>query len=355
MKADRDLAPNPARNPGAGRMAAMRLILIAAVALGLAPGTWLRSPARLVDHQAPVIFTPLALPQINAGEAALLRGWRMTSANEHFGGFSALAAIDGQTLVSASDRGRILHLSLGDPATPAARMERLGDKAQPDKRLTDVESMAFDPVSGTFWIGYEGVNAIERLDRNFGAAQRVQPPQMRNWPANKGAEAMARLNDGRFIVLAEGNPGWNWDEREFPGLLFPADPLGAREALSFRFSAPPGYRPVDMVQIPDGRMVILLRKLHWQLPPRFSIKLVVADLDGIKPGGLWHGRQIAAIKPPLPSDNYEGLAMWPRADGSLNLWIISDDNGAAFQNTYLLQMRWDPRLDKPARPAGSGQ
>ena len=34
--------------------------------------------------------------------------------------------------------------------------------------------------------------------------------------------------------------------------------------------------------------------------------------------------------------------MWPRPDGLLDLWLVSDDNRDSFQNTYLLEMRWNP-------------
>lgn len=319
-----------------------RLALIVLIAIGLAPGARDTGTGRVRNFDDPVHFTALALPGKSAGEAQLIGGWRLSSTNDHFGGYSAMAAVDARHLVAASDRGRILHLGLPDIGPPTGKMGYLGGAIQPVKGLTDIESLAHDPRSGRFWIGYEGHNAIDRLDRKFHSPERARPAQMEGWPKNRGPEAIARLADGRFLVLAEGNGRWPSESWDFPGLLFSGDPVDGAPALSFRFAAPKEYRPVDMVPIPDGRVLILLRKLHWALPPRFTSVLMVADPAQIAPGGQWVGRQIAAIEPPLPSDNYEGLAMWPRGDGSLDLWIISDDNQARFQRTLLLQLRWDP-------------
>lgn len=334
-----------------------RLFLILPIMLALAPVIWIRSELPPPDLAAPVIFTRLAMPQPAPGEVRLLGGWKLASTNDHFGGYSALLAIDGGHLVAASDRGRIMRLELRGDGPPTAQMGYLSANAGPEKRLIDVESMTRDPATGHIWIGYEGVNAIERRDSGFRQPVRVRPAQMRDWSVNKGAEAVGRLADGRFIVLAEqsgavgGGPS--------AALLFPSDPVGAdpvgadpvggAAAAEFRFAPPEGYRPVDMVQIPDGRVLILVRRFHWEIMPRFTAKLVLADPAEIVPGGTWSGRIIAEFAPPVPTDNFEGLAMRPRQDGQLDLWMISDDNRAGFQNTYLLEMRWDPR---PSAAAG---
>lgn len=326
-----------------------RLILTLLIALALAPVTWIRNELPAPDFSAPVIFTRLDLPIRVIGEVEILRGWKAVSSNDHFGGFSALVVTGPQLLIAASDRGRIMRLSLDEQGLPAARLSYLSGEIQPQKHLIDVESMTRDPATGRIWIGYEGINAIERRDGALENPQRVRPLQMRDWASNKGAEAMARLADGRFIVLAEGSPGWLG--QEFAGLLFASDPVDKSgeimPALEFRFEPPEGYRPVDMVQIPDGRVLILTRRVHWQVMPRFTAKLVLADPAAIDRDNAWSGRVIADFVPPIPSDNYEGLALWPRPDGALALWLISDDNRNGFQSTYLLEMRWDPRASEP--------
>ena len=74
---------------------------------------------------------------------------------------------------------------------------------------------------------------------------------MRNWPANEGSEAMVRLRNGRFIVLAEGKPGST--PPISTGLLFAGDPVDEAEAETFLFPRQSRYRPTDMALLPDGR------------------------------------------------------------------------------------------------------
>lgn len=323
----------------------MRLILILLAALALAPGTWIRSAIPPPDLDGPVILTPLASLPMTSGEITLVRGWRLASGNDNFGSYSALLAPDGQQLIAASDHGRIMRLAIDGDRPRVLNIGVLDGQTEQDKRLIDVESITSDPQTGRVWLGYEGANAIERRTAQLSTPKRVFPPQMRKWSANSGAEAMVRLADGRFIILAEGAMGWG--KRMHDGLLFPSDPVVGAVAEEFRFNPPKGYRPVDMVQIPDGRVLILVRRVHWEIMPRFTAKLVVADPTRIhsNPGAAeaaWSGTVIAEFRPPVPSDNYEGLAVVPRADGLLDLWMVSDDNNASFQSTYLLQMRWNP-------------
>ncbi|MXP15280.1 esterase-like activity of phytase family protein [Altererythrobacter confluentis] len=322
-------------------MRPLRLILVFLLLLALAPGTWVRSAFPPADLAAAVQVTPLPLDVRHAASIDIVRGWRLTSQNDHFGGYSALLALPGGTLLAASDRGRSLRLHVSDQGPVAAGMGFMSGTSDTDKHLVDIESMTRDPATGRIWVGYEGANAIDRLDGDMAGATRVRPTAMQRWSENSGAEAMVRLADGRFIVLAEGSR--RASDTAFPGVLFASDPIGGGAGQTFRFAAPDNYRPVDMVQIPDGRVLVLVRRFHLGLPPRFTTRLMVADPADIRAGGLWKGTVIASFAAPLPSDNYEGIAVRPRADGRLDLWMISDDNRASFQQTLLLQMRWDPR------------
>ena len=48
------------------------------------------------------------------------------------------------------------------------------------------------------------------------------------------------------------------------------------------------------------------------------------------------------MAPPLTVDNFEGIAVVPRATGGIRLYLVSDDNGSATQRTYLLAFDWQP-------------
>ena len=162
---------------------------------------------------------------------------------------------------------------------------------------------------------------------------------MRGWPGNAGPEAMARLADGRFIVLSEDPP--RWFGRARAGLLFSDDPVEGAEAVEFEFRAPEGYAPSDLALLPDGRVLILARRVEWGLPPGFSNKLLVADPAEVRAGKPWPWRELADLSA-LPSDNYEGLAIEAAMGGAVTLWLISDDNHATFQRTLLAKLAWRP-------------
>ena len=317
-----------------------RLFLVALVAFGLAPGTWWRSPAPPRDRYASLVVTPVGVGAWSAGGVRLLGAWRLESSNRHFHGYSGLAILDDGTLLAASDRGRKLLLSPPGTREFRAPMSPFAGPGTAVKWQSDIEALARDSATGRLWVAYEGSNAIARHARDFSGEGQVAPPAMRDWPGNAGPEAMTRLADGRFIALSEGDPSYFAEGA--PGLLFPADPVEGSTPVAFRFRPPEDFSPVDMAQLPDGRAIILMRRVDWGLPPGFSGKLVVADPDTIAEGEPWSWEVVADLGPPLPLDNYEGIAVQPVPGGEAVLWLISDDNGSRFQQTLLLKLLWSP-------------
>lgn len=314
-----------------------RVLLILIVAAGLSPGTWWRSPPQAADNRHVLHVASLAQPVQAVGRMQLLGAWELCSPNEHFHGYSALAVLDDATLFAVSDRGRMLRFPPPGAEGPVTLGRFSATPPGDSKRLADVEAITRDPETGRLWAAYEGSNLIERREPG-GETRRIAPAAMQGWSDNSGAEAMVRLADGRFVVLSEGGASWSDDTTH--GLLFPSDPVEGAEPVPFRFAPPPGSRPVDMAQLPDGRVLVLTRTIEWGLPPRFSSKLVVADPARIGAGETWRGAVVAEIAEPLPTENYEGLAIQPAEDGSAVVWLISDDNQSIFQRTLLLKLAW---------------
>jgi len=324
-----------------------RLIAIVVLTLGLLPGTCVRSPpAPFVGAQV-MTMQRIAVPRMRVGEMTLEGAWQLDSGHSDFNGFSALLALPDGRFLAASDGGTAAFFPRPGKAGQV-RIVPFGGVRPHNKMLADIESLALDPRTGSVWAGYEHRHAIARFDPPLRQARRVFPEQMRGWPANSGAEAMVRLADGRFVVLAEGGTF----AHDSGGLLFAGDPVDHRKAASFRYGHPQGYRPVDMAQLPDGRVLILLRRVRV-LPPGFEAMIEVADPAAIRPGTVWRGRTVARLTRPVPLDNYEGLAIRPQADGAVAVWLLSDDNNSAFQRTVLLRLRWMPDKQKgaPAKPA----
>lgn len=330
-------------------MRRIALVLFCALLLAL---SWWRSPARPPGNDGHVAFTQLpvaGLPSPGSG-MVLLAAWRLRSEGEAFGGYSTLVGLGGGRFLAASDRGRELRFRDPSQGDPAPRMGFFAGHGAADKLNVDVEGLTRDADGKALWAAYEQSNAIMRIDAASGASRRVAPEAMRRWPSNQGPEAILRLADGRFIVLAEAQGRW-WRQRPGQALLFPGDPVAGSAPAKFRFAAPDGYAPTDMAQLPDGRVLILLRRLLFPLPPRFSGALMLADPADIRPGGTWRGRIVASFAPPLPTDNFEGLEILPAGGRAVMLWIISDDNTAVTQRTLLLKLHWTPPQQQHTKKA----
>lgn len=324
------------------RNLALLLLLV-----GVAITTWFRSERVLIVPDDTLHFEALKLPPApvlaaHLGPFQLEHAWQMKLGSHLFGGYSALLPLPDGRMLAISDGGRFLtFVPPGGPAyTP--RLGTLLVAHRDDKRGVDAESAARDPKTGMIWLGMEFRNAIMRLGPDWTRNGVVAPKAMANWPSNSGPEAIARLQDGRFLVLAEGAREWLWP-RTHDGLLFAGDPIDDSEAVTpFTLEGPTGFVPVDMVQIPDGRVLILMRTLIWPVPEIFAGRIAIGDPGQIRKDGTWRITELARLASTLPVDNFEGIAMVPRPDGRLTVWLISDDNQTQLQRTLLWKMVVDP-------------
>ncbi|MFV0645545.1 MAG: esterase-like activity of phytase family protein [Sphingomonadaceae bacterium] len=316
-------------------MAALALLLLL-----LTPGTGLRSSLPEPDYTQKITFTPLLEPSETGGNLALLGAWNIDSTNTLFGGFSSLVTLEPGRLLSASDRGNYLEMSSPQGNDQTAIIGRLGNPENKDKIISDIESLTRDPDSAVVWAGFELSNTIHRFGPDLKAQGSIAPLDMAHWWSNSGPEAMTRLPDGRFIVLSEG--ATRRDSQIHDALLFPSDPLDGGKPVKFSYQPPSGYDPVDMALLPDGKVLILLRKLRYNFPPGFETALSLADPGRIAADSIWTGEQTFFLAPPVPPENYEGLTVDTDTAGRTILWIISDDNTSIWQRTLLLKLLWQP-------------
>jgi hypothetical protein len=331
-------APRARRWP---RARGWRLLLIALVAAGLAPGTFVRTAIGNRTDPAVVTITPLKDRSGVSGDLALTGVWELGSAHNWFGGFSALVAGEGQTLIAGTDRGFLFNLDLtGDAPRAAERSYRfVGVRKGPRAEVLDLESLARDPASGTLWAGFEKYNLVMRFAPD-GTRTWRPAAAMAQWGQNSGPETMDRLTDGRFMAIAEGAE--DGSETVHDALLYPGDPLGPGKPLAFRFVAPAGYDPVDATQVPGGRVLILLRRVEYALPPRFDTAIAIADPAAIRSGKPWRARIIQRMTGGIFADNFEGIAFVasPEDSASGSIWVISDDNFSVFQRNLLVRFDW---------------
>lgn len=324
-------------------MRPVRCVLIGLIAAALAPGLWWQTPTPTPAGPTAITVTPIAEYEGIASTLPIAGAWEIRAEHPFFGGFSAMVADRGNLLVG-SDRGWMMRLPLinGAPRDGAVTFVDYARAQDPNLDMIDLEAMALDPETGMLWTAYESANAIRREDRRRSRSVLRQPPEMAQWSHNSGPETMVRLDDGRFIVIAEGKG----DDRVHPALLFAEDPIMDRSPTPFGFASPREYAPVDATALPDGTVLIALRRVRYGFPAKFDAALMVADPGRIARGRSWTGKVIARFEGELFGENFEGLAYVPNASGrSGSIYIVSDDNLSMFQRTLLVRLEW---------PGGSG-
>lgn len=320
----------------------MRLALAIILILLLAP-TW-SGPARYQapDPRLPFTLRPVPLFPNKPGERRLgalrfERGYVIEGNDVNFGGFSSLFT-DGCHFTLLSDGGDGIRFAL-DAAGRLSHARAFwlpdGPGAGWSKSERDSESMARDRASGRLWVGFETSNEIWRYAPGFARAEaHAAPPAMAWWPANKGAETMARLADGRFIVIGETRP-WPGG-RGRAGIVFTGDPTRF-PTRGFRFSylPPDGFSPTDAAELPDGRLILLNRRAD--LLSGFTAVVTIIDPRALKPGSVVRAREIARFAAPALHDNFEGIAAVATPEGA-RVWIVSDDNQMRpWQQSYLFE------------------
>ncbi|QJQ32219.1 esterase-like activity of phytase family protein [Sphingomonas lacunae] len=285
------------------------------------------------------------------GTLIITEAWEIDSANTGFGGYSAMALLDERRFLLASDTGLLAGFTLGRDgridrqfiAPPPAGPGKGNFKVD-----RDMEALTADRARGQFWAAYEHSNQIWRFSRGFARSDgHVAPAAMRRWHANGGAEAMVRLIDGRFLILSEttGARGGGGTA----ALLFPTDPVESpnAEPIQFAYDAQGRGRVTDAAQLPDGRILLLQRRLS--LVDGFVSTLSVAHVDTIRTGGIWRSQTLALFSPPLVTENFEGLAVEDSPEGAV-IWMISDDNLTKWQRTLLLRLLLPRDAMPTARP-----
>jgi hypothetical protein len=314
------------------------LVLLVALILLTTPAPRVRGLKLAGGGEAPLLFTPIPFDagdpaRRDVGRLHFLGGWALTSPDSRLGGISGLHVENGEA-IAVSDTGMILRFPLpGASPAPIIRFQPLDAGPGADRRRTTRDSEGLVVMGDRLWISFERQNMVWRYDRTSLAAQgAAAPATMRGWPGNSGPEAMVRLAGGRFLVIAEGLD----DGAPFSrAALFAGDPAMAGTATAaVRYRRPPGYRPTDAALLPDGRILILNRRLSWL---RLSAKLVIADVSRLGAGGTIESREVATLEAPLAIDNMEGLSVTVE-NGRTIVWIASDDDFMRlFRHSLLLK------------------
>lgn len=287
-------------------------------------------PAVSLVHLAPVALDEDSPDAGRLGRLTFLGGWALTSNDPRFGGISALHVEAGEVL-ALSDAGWRIRFPLRNGRRTVRAdiaMMEAGPGPAEEKENRDSESLV--AAGRALWVGYEQANAVWRYDRtDFAVLGSAAPAAMARWNGNRGAEAMVRLADGRFLVFSEGKGG------DSEALLFAGDPsVPGTPALRLRYRPPAGFRITDAALLTDGRLALLHRRVG--LFEGFTARVTVARLPALVDGAVIEGVEAAAFEGAITRDNFEALSV-SREGGRTILWLASDDNYNKLQRTLLLK------------------
>ncbi|HYZ33638.1 MAG TPA: esterase-like activity of phytase family protein [Crenalkalicoccus sp.] len=282
---------------------------------------------------------PLALPAAPGAAMEPLGALALDDRVLGFGGLSALHLDPDLTITAVSDLAHWMTARLVLDATGRpVGLEGLrtgplrNDAGRPLARgyFGDSESLARLP-DGTWLVGFERWHRIRAYATLDGPGRYVAAPEaLEQAPANGGLESLTVLADGRWLLLAEAYPpeGAPTLRRGWIGTPGAWTPIAYRPA--------PGLDPVDAAPLPDGSALVLER--GFTLFGGFAGRLVRLPRRALAAAGagtVLEGEALLDLAPPLPAENYEGVAAARVGERTL-VAMVSDDNENPLQRSLLL-------------------
>jgi hypothetical protein len=299
-----------------------------AFALALLPGC--AAPAASPPRLLPLANPRLPLP---IGELVLESAFEIHGGGA-MGGLSGLLVQDDE-LVLLSDRGtlwraRIVESSSGQLVDlvdwRTTRLRRADGRSG-----LDTEDLARLP-DGALAVALEDPRPLMRLEPGGVLTPLPFPRPLREAPPNLGVEALVDLPGGGLLLLTEAQPG------PLPGTVAAGVQRGEESRLlAYRPAA--GFSPTGADRL-GPRLFVLER--NASLLGGFEARIVLVDGRDVtfRAGEMIEGRELARLGVDTVSENFEGIAVKAASDGSVLLYLVSDDNFSALQRTLLLQFRY---------------
>lgn len=286
----------------------------------------------------PVPLDPTKAARAHIGALSYAGGFQLTSPAKDFGGFSGIDVLADGRFISETDAGRVLTGRIvldqrgrlaGVADTVMASLTDPQGVAYDRKRDADSEDVTFLPGGG-FAIAFEQLHRIETYSQIGAASRRLaRPPGADEFQPNRGLEALTVWTDGahrpRLVQGAEDGRVWSCD-MEGAGCELILDPV--RDGPEKDFSL------TGLDALPEGQgMVAVYRAFDLIHGNR-------AMVAWIRPDAPRKVTVLARLSAPYTVDNMEGIAALPNPDGSIRLYLVSDDNFNPIQRTLLLAFDW---------------
>lgn len=326
------------KNPVHGFVCLLTAVTVSSISLSYSAAAQPRGADDLSVMLAPIEVDSQRPERKSFGALRLLSAFHLHSKDNRFGGLSGLSIGADGKLYAISDRGYWLSATMSmdsNGALSSLADWRIAPMLAPTKRpvsgsLRDAEALA-RAKDGSFLVGFEGVHRIWRYSpppATFQSIPRVEPapPTAARAPRNGGIEALAELPDGRLLALTEdfknsdgSTRGWLMDNGQWAELSYlPAD----------------GFRVTDCAVLADGDLLVLERR--YVLFALLSTRVTLVPASSLKPGAKIVGKELLRLEQPLAVENFEGIAIQQSPKGT-TIFMVSDDNYSAFQQTLLLQ------------------
>ena len=241
-----------------------------------------RPPLDLASGTSAVEWNPAAAEPVVDPRARLAGAWRLRAADSRIGGISGLA-IEGGRLLALTDGGMLVRLPRPPGAGTAAISPLPTVAGDPARKIgRDSEALMRDPDGRGWWVAFEQRHQLILYDQDFRRAIRAVPIADPGFRDNRGIEALS------------GARGVTWHP-EASGIA-------------------------DAATLDDGTVLLLRR--------RFGLGGFEATVDGLSGGPL---------RLPLRGlDNAEGLAAEMLEDGTIRLWIVTDNDFSRRRRTLLV-------------------
>jgi hypothetical protein len=319
---------------------------LALALLGFVSCSFPRGPARffgpIAVEAVAVAFDARDPPKNEVGKLVFVSGFVLKSSDPRFGGLSGLSiSADGAMLIAVSDRGYWISANMRHESN--GRLTGFGgwdieallapDGARASGKLADAEGLTRDR-DGSVIVSFEQVHRLWRYAPAPATFHSVPVPvpvpgALARAPANGGVETVAAMPDGRLIILTEE---LRQSDGTLAGWILKSDRF---EAVSYVPSE--GFVPSDGAALKNGDLLVLERRLTALATWEARIKHVAAD--SLHEGARIRGTEVARIQPPFTVDNFEAMAVYEHPSAGTFLYLVSDDNYIAFQQTLLLQFQ----------------